>query len=75
LSISDFSDMWTVDRENYVLVRSKRDPDDFLIFYLPTKGVALIEDEDEYVEVVQRMRDAGVPVLDELPGEAQSPSV
>jgi hypothetical protein len=67
--ISEFEDMWTTDKQHYVLVNVSRRPNspEYMIVDIRNQGGVIIEDDDVFEEVIQRMLQAGVPVRDELP--------
>jgi hypothetical protein len=62
LDLSEWETMWTTRISDYLLVTSSYD-DHYSIFYLPTTGDVTIEDDDLYFAIVEKMKAAGVRIV------------
>jgi hypothetical protein len=68
--IERYSPLWTSDAKNYVLVHFRLDPtgpEHRLIFNKETRMAKVIEDSELASEVMRRMIEAGVEIVDKLP--------
>jgi hypothetical protein len=67
-----FSRLWTSDAKKYVLVRFGLDATGLeyrLIFNTETRMAELIENSELASEVMRRMAEAGVPIVNGLPSD------
>lgn len=69
MNLEEFETMWTTSVANYVLVRSETRPGTYAIYNRVNQVLELIDDDDAHQAVVQKMLNAGVPVLDRPPDE------
>ncbi|HEV3445245.1 MAG TPA: hypothetical protein VG099_11420, partial [Gemmataceae bacterium] len=67
--ISSYSHFWNKDPGDYVLWRRHHEDlgEVYLIFNVKYRSVAIIEDNELAREIINRMKEAGVPIVDELP--------
>lgn len=66
MSVDQFSYLWAAPPGTYVLERFEVGGDEvLLIVHQVNQMVELIDDETVHQQVVQRMLDSGVPVVDE----------
>ena len=65
--IDDFADLWTPPHGRYVLIEPVRDGGGHLIWDTGTQRLVVIEDDDLYAEVQNRMIAAGVPTSPGIP--------
>jgi hypothetical protein len=68
--LSAYRAMWTTERDEWVLVQEdpEQTPSSFLLpFHVPTRAARILDDQSVAEAVVQRMLDAGIPVVDNLP--------
>jgi hypothetical protein len=68
--VDRYSRLWTSDAKKYVLVHFRLDatgPEHRLIFNKETRMAELIEDSELASEVMRRMVETGVEIVNELP--------
>jgi len=68
--IEQFAELWGHERGKYALVGTIKDPSDLgncIIFNTVTRMAKVIEDDNLAIEVMRRMAQAGVPILDDIP--------
>ncbi len=66
--IDEFRDMWTADRQKYVLVQlNPADPYSAVIFDIEMRNAVIIEDPSSFRAVIDQMREAGVEIASEIP--------
>jgi len=67
--LDEFENLWTVDKDCYVLVAPGPDfqTQQLMILNRETKMAKIIEDNDAYREVIKRMREVGVPIAYSMP--------
>ena len=58
-----FEWIWTTDKDKFVLVRSRTRPGLFTIFNIRNRSNLIIEDDEVYLQVLQKMLDAGIRVV------------
>lgn len=66
----EFCSLWSSDAKNYVLVNVRPTNSDLqhcVVFNRQTRSAKLIPDAALALEVMQRMVDAGVEIVDQLP--------
>jgi hypothetical protein len=65
----EFGNLWTTDKDRYVLLAPGPDfrVEQLVIMNRETKMAKIIEDNDAYKEVIELMREAGVPVTCSMP--------
>lgn len=69
--IQDYVELWTVDKDKYVLVKPKIGGalDGYLgIVDVSSSEIVAIHDDEIHDQVVEKMKSAGVPVVDRSPG-------
>ena len=69
--LAEFVELWEDRASDHVLVRVERDSVDLrdcAIYCKSEKSAVVIDDDDLAMRVIQRMVDAGVPIVDEIPG-------
>jgi hypothetical protein len=75
MNIEEYKHLWQPGFAGNVLIRvdagGSGDVQGLVIFDPQDRTVLLIDDEDVENEVVRRMLEAGAPVLDSVPPEAQ----
>jgi hypothetical protein len=69
MGVERYAFMWTDEVQDWVLLALEEDLDSALPYNLKSKLISVIEDNDMASAVVQRMRDAGVSVVTELPND------
>ncbi|QDV28207.1 hypothetical protein Spb1_00700 [Planctopirus ephydatiae] len=69
LEESFFAQLWTTEADHYVLVRvsTSDDPGRYSIFNKKFRQGMLIEDDELYMQIVEKMIKAGVSIVDEIP--------
>jgi hypothetical protein len=74
MNTDEFTRLWTSEKRDYIIVRlgKPRDLSTHAIVNRATQSAVLIEDEELMVEVIRRMMDAGVPVVDRFPEQGDS---
>lgn len=72
--ISRWSDLWTTQADDHVLVRTNQggDPCRLIIFNTRTRTIDCIEDDALYFQILDEMQKAGVPVVDQIPADPKS---
>ncbi len=69
--VEDFSYLWQEPKDRWRLVRLSdadlNDPNDLVIEDVVAGNVLIIEDDDVYRRVIERMIEEGVPILDHSP--------
>ncbi len=69
-TIADYEPFWTKEAKDYVLVRVEKTSHELkhcVIFNIRDRMATIIENEGIGIEVMKRMVEAGVPVVNELP--------
>jgi hypothetical protein len=71
--LSKLSYLWTTEAKNYVLWHSADDPDwrNSSIFDINTRGIVIIEDDELFCQVIEKMYQAGVPTVRTLPPDPE----
>ena len=71
--LKNFEYLWTSELNTHVLVRWKggNAVDKYIIFNTEYGTALIIEDDDIYCQVVERMKGAGVSVVDNVPLQTQ----
>jgi len=69
-NLSKWSELWTTRAKDHALIRvldDGRQGNSFTIFNVKQRGILMIEDDRLATEIVEHMRNAGVPILDHFP--------
>ncbi len=69
VTLEEHRDLWTSPPGTYALLRTQGDLalESLLVVNVPARSLLIIDDDEVVGEVIQRMLDAGVPVIDEFP--------
>ncbi|MEW5653938.1 hypothetical protein [Streptomyces cinereoruber] len=69
MNLKDLRDLWESPKGKYALIRVDESIDDggLVIYDIAGRSVFLVDDDDLHDQVVRRMREAGVSVMDDLP--------
>ncbi len=70
MDVSRYEYIWTTDRDQYVLLKSRSRPDALPLIVNTVGGnraALVIEDEAEHAQVVSEMKRHGIPVVDHWP--------
>jgi hypothetical protein len=70
LELQEYETMWTTKLEDHLLIRQDfRGNMEYVIAHIPSKTACIIEDNDVYAAVIQKLIEAGVKIVDKTPPE------
>jgi len=68
VSVEDFKELWESPGSGYVLIQiGEPDENNYIVFNVKTRVAELIDDDEISVQVIEKMKEVGCPILTALP--------